>query len=249
MHLLYLDGSGSVSNPDDNHFVLAGVSVFERQVDWLRLELDRLAEDLAHRLGNPTPQTLEFHGNPIRKGDGWWRKMRPEERRSTIVDALLTARALRGQWALFGVVVDKRTVSPEDPVEYAFEQISTRFDQFLSHLYRRGSHPQRGIMILDKPEKSMQETRLQSLASSDNRLGTMRNLVDVPFFVDSGATRLIQYADLVSYAIWRKFQHNDDEFFNAIATFFHSEGGIVHGLHHYRNLNEPCDCPACVSRF
>ena len=75
MHLLYLDGAGSVSNPDDKHIVLAGVSVFERQAHWLRIELDRLAENLTRRLGNPTPQALEFHGNPIRKGDGWWRNL------------------------------------------------------------------------------------------------------------------------------------------------------------------------------
>ena len=164
-----------------------------------------------------------------------------------------TARTLRGQWELFGVVVDKHALSPEDPVEYAFERISSRFDQFLGRLYREGYGPQRGLIVLDKPEKSTQETRLQSLASEfrtfGNRWGTMRNLVDVPFFVDSRATRLIQYADLVSYALWRKFEHNDTGFFSAISDFFDSEGGVVHGLHHFRNLADPCDCPACAPRL
>ena len=31
MYLLYLDGSGSVKNPAERHFVLAGVSIFERR--------------------------------------------------------------------------------------------------------------------------------------------------------------------------------------------------------------------------
>ena len=215
--------------------------------------LERLAERLAKHLGNPAPERLEFHGNPTRKGDGWWRKMGPEERRAVIKDALLTVSTLRGQWELFGVVVDKRTLSTEDPVEYAFEQISSRFDQFLGRLYRQKYPPQRGLIVLDKPEKSTQETRLQSLASDfrtfGNRWGTMRNLVDVPVFVDSKATRLIQYADLVSYALWRKFEHNDPDFFGAISDFFDSEGGIVHGLHHFRNLSDPCDCPGCSPRL
>ena len=111
--------------------------------------------------------------------------MGPEERRSVITDALFTIRELRGQWKLFGVVVDKRTLSLEDPVEYAFEQISSRFDQFPGRLFREGYGRQRGLIVLDKPEKSMQETRLQSLASDfrtfGNRWGTMRNLVDVLF--------------------------------------------------------------------
>ena len=252
MHLLYLDSAGSVADPSHKHFILAGVSIFERQAYWLQRELERLAEGLAERLGNPTPERMEFHGNPIRKGDSWWRKMGPEERYSVIMDALLTVRTLRGQWELFGIVVDKRALSPEDPVEYAFEQVSSRFDQFLGRMYRRESHPQRGLIVLDKPENSTQETRIQSLASEfrtfGNRWSTMRNLVDVPFFVDSKATRLIQYADLVSYALWRKFEHQDGEFFDVISDLFDSEGDIVHGLHHYRNLADPCDCPACAPR-
>lgn len=249
MHLLYLGDAGSVANPDDKHFVLAGISVFERQAHWLQLELDQLAESLAQRLGNPTPETLEFHGNPIRKGSGWWRKMGSEERRSVIVDDLLTARALRGRWDLFGVVVEKSVLSPNDPTEYAFSQICSRFDQFLQRLYHAGN-TQRGLIILDK---SSQETRLQSLATEFKTLGhqwgVTRNMVDVPLFVDSKATRLIQYADLVSYAMWRKFEQGDDEFFNVISGSFDREGGIVHGLHHYRDLAVHCDCPGCSPRF
>ncbi len=77
----------------------------------------------------------------------------------------------------------------------------------------------------------------------------MHNLVDVPFFVDSRAARLIQYADLVSYALWRKFEPGDDEFFDAISNFFDREGSIVHGLHHFRDRADPCDCPGCGPRL
>lgn len=182
MHLLYLDDAGSVANPDDQHFILAGISIFERQAHWLQVELDNLAAKLASRLNNSTPGTLEFHRNPIRKGDGWWRKMKPDDRRSVITDALLTARALRGQWGLFGVVVDKAALAPNDPIEYAFEQICYRFDIFLQRLHHAGN-TQRGLIILDK---SSQETRLQSLATEfrtyGNSWGVTRNLVDVPPF-------------------------------------------------------------------
>lgn len=230
MHLLYLDDAGSVGNPGDKHFVLAGIAMFERQTYWLQVALDQLAEKLALRLNNPEPERLEFHGNPIRKGNGWWRKMGPSERRSVITDALLAARTLRGQWGLFGVVVDKSALSPDDPIEYAFGQICRSFDEFLQRLHHAGDS-QRGLIILDK---SAQETRLQSLATEFRTLGHQwgitRNLVDVPLFVDSTATRIIQYADLVSYALWRKFEQEDDEFFDAISGFF-SRGS----LHHYPN--------------
>lgn len=97
--------------------------MFKRQAHWLQVEIDRLAESLADRLGNPAPERLEFHGNPIRKGDGWWRKMGRAERRKVIADTLLAALTLRGQWELFGVVVDKYALSPRDPIEYSFEQV------------------------------------------------------------------------------------------------------------------------------
>ena len=82
----------------------------------------------------------------------------------------------------------------------------------------------------------------------DYRWGTMPNLVDVPLFVDSRATRGIQYADSVAYAMWRKYERGDPEFFDVIANWFDNEGGVVHGLHHYRNREDVCDCPSCVSR-
>ena len=246
MYILYLDDAGSVRNSDEKHIVLAGIAVFERQVYWLQDGLERLAAGLGH----PTPSALELHGNPIRAGRGWWRSLPKERRSNVIIDGLETAQSLaQDQWRLFAVVVDKDERAPEDPTEYAFEQICNRFDRFLNRLYRRG-YPQQGLIVLDE---SAQETRLQSLANEfrtyGHRWGAIRNLVDVPLFVDSKATRCIQYADLVTYAVWRKYEKADDTFFNAIATFFDSEGGIVHGLHHYRNLDEACDCPACVSRF
>lgn len=248
MHLLYLDDAGSVQNRQENHFILAGIAVFERQVHWLQSGLDRLAQ----RLGHPQPARLEFHGNPMVAGRGWWRSLKLEQRRAIIREGLLTALTLQGEWALFGVVVDKRALAPEDPVRYAFEQLCSRFDRYLMRLYHHNQeNPQRGIIILDK---ATQETELQSLASelkiTGNRWGNViRNLVDVPFFVDSRATRLVQYADLVSYALWRKFEKNDDEFFNAISSFFDSADGNVHGLHHYRSATYVCDCPGCISRY
>ena len=247
MYLLYLDDAGTAKEPSEKHFVLAGIAVFERQAYWLQNSLERLVASLGH----PTPEALEIHGSVIHSGRGWWRKMVQRQDRRVIIDEGLKSveRLAHYQWRLFGVVVDKKALALEDPVEYAFEQISSRFNLFLRRLYFRGD-PQRGLIVLDK--SAQHETRLQSLASEfrtlGNRWGTMTNLVDVPFFVDSEATRGIQYADLVAYALWRKYERGDGEFFDIIAHWFDSEGGVIHGLHHYRGPNDPCDCPACVSR-
>ena len=98
-------------------------------------------------------------------------------------------------------------------MEYAFEQAINRFDHFLSR-----EQPARGLVLLDR---SSGERRLQELAHEfktyGHRWGTTHNLSDVPYFADSRASRLIQYADLVSFALWRHFERQDSEFFNVIA--------------------------------
>jgi len=46
MHLLYADESGSTNDPKQQHFVLAGLSVFERQGFWISTELDNIAAEI-----------------------------------------------------------------------------------------------------------------------------------------------------------------------------------------------------------
>ena len=75
---------------------------------------------------------------------------------------------------------------------------------------RASDEPQRGLIILDENSK---ETSLQRLAvdfrTIGHSTGRLHNLVDVPLFVDSKATRLIQLADLVAWAVFRKVERDD----------------------------------------
>ncbi len=227
MYLLYLDDAGSVSNSSDTHVVLAGIALFERQVHFL----DGLLSSLAAEIAPEAPHELEFHANHMQAGKGFWRSIQDRSvRRRYLAEALSKADQLHGKWALFGVVVEKASASPDDALEYAFEQIISRFDRFLGRMYKK-NETQRGLLILDK---STQETRLQGLARdfrrNGHRWGRLNNIVDVPFFVDSRATRAIQYADMVAYALWRHYEKGDSEFFNVIETAFDAEGGVRHGL-------------------
>jgi len=245
MYLLYLDDAGSVNSAQERHFVLSGVCLFERQVHYLSAGFDRLAKEICSQ----DHERLEFHGSHMLAGKGFWRSLRPRELRHThIRHALAECRKLMGTWALFGVVVDKQAISPEDPIEFAFEQICSRFDAFLKREFHKGNKL-RGLIILDK---STRETRLQALATefgkSGHRYGILHSLADVPMFVDSAATRAIQFADLVSYALWQKFERGDDQFFNVIDDAFDAEGGVVHGLLHRKAAGMFCDCPYCATR-
>lgn len=226
MHILYLDDAGSVGNPHERFFILAGVSLFERQTYHLECKLD----DIAGRFPVAEPKQLEFHGNQMLAGRGVWRKIDKLARRRAIADALSSLRQVWGPRALFAAVIEKAAISPEDPIEFAFEELASRFDRFLMRLHRAGK-TERGIIVLDK---TTMETRLQALATEfrfrGHRAGRLHNLADVPFFVDSRASRLVQYADLVAYALWRHFEKADSEFFEIIKNDFDQEGGVSHGL-------------------
>lgn len=243
MHLLYLDDSGSVQNPEDSHIVLAGFSVFERQGHYIANRLDGLSEEL----WPDNPSGLEFRGADIFNGKKQWRGLRRDVRISALKRALgfisLTTSA-----KLFGVAVHKAAVSPEEPMEYAFEQVCNRFDRYLGRLHNSGD-TQRGLIILDE---SVYETSLQGLARNfrvdGHRWGRLYNLAEVPLFVDSKATRLIQCADLIAYSIRRYIEKGDSSFFDVVSHKFHSEGGVLHGLVHYTPPASFCSCMACRQR-
>ena len=136
------------------------------------------------------------------------------------------------QVRLFGAVLLKANYAGQDIAQIAFEQISSRFDMFLGRLYRQKNDSQRGLILFDK---SATEQRIQTLARefkySGHSFGVTRNYAEVPVFVDSRASRLIQLADLIAYALFRHFEHGDDRYYEVIKDCFDSEGGVVHGLY------------------
>jgi hypothetical protein len=229
MYLLYADESGAIGDPTERFFVLAGLAVFEREPHWL----ERNLEEIAKRFDKDEPQLVELHGSPMRAGKGKWRHFPKRDREQAIVDALSTGVCKRhpGQMRLFAAVLEKKNFAGQDIAGVAFEQLSSRFDQFLGRLHQKGN-TQRGLILFDK---SSTEKRIQTLAkefkTAGHSFGKTRNYAEVPVFIDSEASWLIQLADLIAYAIFRKFEYVDAKYFDVIANCFDSDGGVVHGLY------------------
>lgn len=245
MHLLYLDDSGSPANASESYFVLGGISIYEAQADFLTRELDQLAASIDAR--NPTG--VEFHASEIfsrRKQP--WRSMSIDDARSVVKAVLRIIAASYDTTKLFACAVEKASAGGVDSVEAAFEDLCSRFDLYLTRLKNQGDR-QRGLLILDK---STSETTLQRLTRefrlNGTRWGGIRNLADIPFFVDSAASRLVQLADHVAYAVFRRYNAGDAQYFDIIASRFDSADGVVHGLSHKCKTPDQCMCPACLSR-
>jgi len=228
MHLLYVDESGSIADPAQKHFVLAGVAIFERNTHWIEQNLN----EIARTFSPDDPYMIELHGSPMRSGREGWKAHPLEKRIAAIKDALQVGVAGQSHKVrLFATVIKKQALVGQDPVVYAFEQLTSRFDLFLKRLHNKNDS-QRGIMLFDK---SSTEQRIQTLARefkyAGHTWGKTKNYAEVPVFLDSKASRLIQLADMVAYAIFRSYEHDDSSFYDVIKHCFDAEGGVVHGLH------------------
>lgn len=246
MYFLYLDDSGSPKNTTEDYFVLGGIVLHEDNLRWLMRKLDLLAE----RIYPSNPTELEFHAAECYRGvEQPWKVMSKPDRIKIIKDVLLSIEDGRNTIQVFGCAVHKESFPHEDPVEKAFEDISSRFSYFIEH------HPvkdqeQKGLIIIDK---SSYELGLQSLVkgfrASGNRWGRqLRNICDVPMFIDSKASRIIQFADHVAYSIFRRYNSGDLNYFNCIEDRFEVYDGKMQSLSHLHHLKKACTCPVCISR-
>lgn len=248
MHVLYVDDSGSVANANERFFILGAVSVFERGI----YHLIKAADDCVASFDLGDPADIELHGTQMYHGKGGvWQSVRDRSLREAMIQKSLSIISEKSASVrLFAVAIDKAAVSPRDPVELAFEEICNRFNLFLQRMKNRNGDNQRGLIVMDE---SKHEKPLQSLSRkfrvNGSSYGQFRHLAEVPLFVDSKATRLIQLADLVAWSTWRKYEHSDGRFFDPLIPRFDADGGVIHGLFHMKgNTNASCYCPACHSR-
>lgn len=245
MHLLYLDDSGSANNANESHLVLGGVSVFEAQAHWVTRELDKLAVSF----GPQDPNALEFHASEIYAGRGPWQGMPRLERYGVIKNVLGVLQQSYDSARAFVCAVHKTSYPRSDPMELAFEDLCSRFDLYLKRISTRGDR-QRGLIILDN---SSYETSLQKLARDFRSLGTrwgvINTIAETPMFLDSRASRVIQLADHVAYAAFRRYESGDAQFFDLLNAKFDSDAaGKLHGLSHKQTNDPHCMCPSCLSR-
>ena len=245
MHLLYLDDSGSPGNVNEQYFVLGGICVPESSVRWLSHQL----EIIAIQYNPDEPGKVEFHAAEIFRGkEPPWNNITDKKARIQIIrQVLCTLDNAFSEISLYAYAIHKASFPDEDPVIKAYEDLASRFNMYLDD---KIEHQKLGLVILDK---SSYETGLQNLALTIRRVGNrwgqqLRNIVEVPLFVDSAASRIIQLADHIAYAVYRRYEANDLTYFNCIEDRFFTKDGVLHGLVHRQTMNKNCTCPACLSR-
>jgi hypothetical protein len=228
MYMLYIDDSGSPTNPNDKYCVLAGFVTREDQNYWIQQNIDRLVTE---HTGTPD---RELHGSPLRSGRGEWRQV-PKAKREALFMATLNciAENYPRQFILFGAVIKNQGGNVSEDL---FTQITSRFDKFLKRKYAKRKESARGIALFDKMKLEQQfQVWSQIYQKTGNQWGeTLANFAEVPLFLDSKMSRSIQIADIIAYSIFRKYEYHDDTYFSVIKDCFDKDGQNEHGL--YVNL-------------
>lgn len=248
MHILYLDDSGSPTNPKEEYFVLGGVSVPENSARWLSYELEKIATEF----NAENPASVELHAAEIFKGaESPWKEMtNKQERIQAIKKVLSSLDKAKADTVLFACAVHKASMNREDAVIHAYEEVSSRFNRYLQRVTAETKILQHGIIVIDK---SSYETGLQNLTSQIRKTGNrwggyMKEIVEVPLFVDSKASRIVQLADHIAYAVFRRYNADDLAYMKIIENRFDEMDGKICGLSHKTSTYRTCNCPACLSR-
>ncbi len=247
MHILYLDEAGTHTGA--RYFVVAGLSLFERQTYYLAEELSRLQASYFPEEAEP----VEFHASALRAPDEHARLpystvKRPQ--RFELLDAIGET-IVRAQPRLFGIAMEKEYIAStsDEPYEHGFEQIVSRFDRMLTRVNRERDERNRGLVVLaESSYRENLEILARTIWSRGHRWGQVHNIADIPYFAPARNTRLLQCADFVTNAIFSRYETGHTRQFDKLGPLFDQDDGQLHGLVHLSRRPRDCLCPACLTR-
>jgi Protein of unknown function (DUF3800) len=138
---------------------------------------------------------------------------------------------------LFAECIDKIYFDPSISIqsvdEQAFEQVVSRFEQYLQ--VTSGKSKNIGIIIHDNNQTIAKN--LTELMISFHKKGTLwtkvTNIIETPLFVDSQLTSMVQLADLCSYSIRRFLENGETALFNKIIKRADRKDGKIVGVRHF----------------
>ena len=176
--------------------------------------------------------------------------------RKTYIKELVTCVGKWGFARLFAECIDKIYWNPflarQTVDEQAFEQIVSRFEQFLEILDATNKTSESGVKIKhygilihdNNPTVEKKHTQLMKEFHNKGTLWTeVKNIIETPLFVNSQLTSMIQIADLCCYSIRRYLEKGETELFNEIYKRADRKDDATVGVRHYSESS--CKCIIC----
>ena len=171
------------------------------------------------------------------------------EQRKQLVREVADAVSSWGYARLFAECIDKLHFDPvragRSVDEQAFEQVVSRFSQYLEHSEEAGGHRNYGLLIHDNNETvARKHTQLMRGFHQQGTLWTrVDRIIETPLFVNSSLTTMVQVADLCSYALRRYLENSETDLFRRIFKRADRIFSTVVGVRHYTEMT--CTCEIC----
>jgi len=173
------------------------------------------------------------------------------DERKSLVNAVADSVSNWTAARLFAECIDKThfnpTISRRSVDEQAFEQVVSRFEQYLVNTEKPGQNRNYGLLVHDNNETvARKHTELMRHFHQQGTLWTRINrIVDTPLFVNSSLTSMVQVADLCSYALRRYLENGEAELFRKIFARADRVHNTVVGVRHFSEMN--CACEICLA--
>jgi hypothetical protein len=123
---------------------------------------------------------------------------------------------------------------PEDIYQLTYKTVSERFQYYLQDLSSVVGRKEFGIVVGDhrgaQDDQRLRRHHQMLLHSSARCVSRYDHLVEGLFLEPSNFSIGIQLADMVSGAVWRKYERDDDRWYQAVeASFRRSPSGRLDG--------------------
>jgi len=161
---------------------------------------------------------------------------------------------LVGKWdyaRLFAECIDKVHFDPSKArygVEgQAFEQVVSRFEQFLVNTSPPKGQKHYGLIVHDNNATIARKhtTLMRDFREAGTFWTKIDRIVETPLFVDSSLTRMVQVADLCGYALRRYLENKEETLFKLVYTRADRVRDRVLGVRHF--TAPKCACLICES--
>ncbi len=146
---------------------------------------------------------------------------------------------------LFAECIDKTHFDPTKTKrsvgEQAFEQLVSRFEQFLVNSGRTGKTSY-GLLVHDNNEAvAKKHTELMRHFHLNGTLWTqIKQIIDTPLFVNSSLTSMVQIADLCAYGLRRYFENGETDLLSKVLVRADRINKTLVGVRHFAESKCPC---------
>lgn len=225
MHILFVDKSGTPPGPgkqEQRYFVVGGLIVPEDV--WHRLKDAMLGMKLRRKIRGElkwryfAPEN-DQPGNPMRKLS----RDTKDEIRSELYRIITREKSIKIIALVCSIPAAYGMASvngADDIYKLTYKTVTERFQYFLQDISRTVGRREHGLIIADhrgsKDDKSLRAHHQMLLYSDAGFTSRYNNLIEGLLLQPSNLSVGIQLADMVSGAVWRKYERNDDRWFNLL---------------------------------